>query len=1012
MEGEDGTLDRALEQGSPDEDVAEDLARARLRDRLFGRASDPIQIGRYTVLHKLGEGGNGIVYSAYDDRLNRKVALKVVRSDRVHDPKRARSRLLAEAQALAKLAHPNIVTVFEVFVDEAQDVVIAMEFVDGMTLQQWATQPGRTWEQILAIYRDAGQGLAAAHAAGMTHRDFKPTNALVGDDGRVRVLDFGLVRVAPGAMTPSGDLRSMSAEDRPLPPDASEGATVADTGRDSGNRQSRTGVVGTPLYMPPEQHRGAGADARSDQYSFCASVWEALLDHPPFDGTSLRELYAEKMQHQLEAPTQTPVPGRIVEALVRGLSPDPQARFDSMDALLEALVWNPTARRRRWLTLLAVMTAAAAGVGYGTLAEETPCQDVGFSMQTLWSPARSGDVESVFRATNTPYAEPSWATARELIDGWTTAWVDARRDACLAHARGEQSAEMLDLRTACLDDRQRELEALLDVFAAADATVVEKAVRATRALPGVDRCADVDALRSAVAPPEDPAVAKRVEELRIVLARSRANIDAGRYDRAIELADEVLTEIGSASWSYPPVRARALLLRGDATSHSGNLPKSLQLIREGTLLAQEVGDREAFVKGAIDLVWEFGDSRTDYDLAHTWADMARSTLAQMGGRDDLRARLHNNVGAVLTNEQRYDEALAEHRARLALVGEAGGEAFLSLTNIANIYNYRGEWKLATDTYQQAIDVASRELGANHPRILMIRGNLVGIMWRSEPPEVARSYGDRLLAEQRAVYGEVHPSLITTYANLANIAAAQNDTESERRFATESLRLTEVVYGPDHHYAIPGLIRLTHLEIAARNWQAARDHADNTLRIARKTRGDDHIDVGYALENLGSLELAVGNIDTALEHYEETVRIVVVSDGPQQLAAAAESYSAQALCEQGKPLDALRVATSSLDRFERHEGSDTDILLAKDRTAQALVDLGRYDDALEIIEENVSRWAARGDEEARRGAAFDRMRAEVAMGRTTGDPEAARALLEGVNNTVFERRVEAWLRSRP
>src|SRR5690349_17448959 len=193
-------------------------------------------VGRFVVLQRLGEGGMGVVYTAYDPELDRKVAIKLLKS-----AEEGHARLLREAQAMARLQHPNVIAVHDVGTLPGNRVFVAMELVAGATLRGWLKAAPRAWREVIAIMRQAGVGLAAAHDAGLVHRDFKPDNVLVGDDGRVRVMDFGLARL--GAADP--ELSSGSHDTGPL----STPLTMAGT------------VVGTPAYMAPELFKGTSAEA-------------------------------------------------------------------------------------------------------------------------------------------------------------------------------------------------------------------------------------------------------------------------------------------------------------------------------------------------------------------------------------------------------------------------------------------------------------------------------------------------------------------------------------------------------------------------------------------------------------------------------------------------------------------------------------------------------------------------------------------------------------------------------
>jgi serine/threonine protein kinase len=326
---------------------------------------------RYRVLRELGRGGMGITYVAHDLELDRDVALKLVRPD-VGGADAAQVRLHREAQALARLAHPNIVAVYDVGTYQGR-AYIAMELVKGDTLDPQQMARARSWQEVLEVFHQAGAGLRAAHAAGLVHRDIKPSNIMIGDDGRVRLLDFGLAQ--PG----DAPAEEAAARGR-LPSPRSLGEEVdanADTDFDAGPplaagpRLTSTGaMVGTPGYMAPEQIDGQVADARSDQFSFCVSLFEALYGERPFFGKNVRMLRA-LMYHGVirEVPDRGRVPGWLHAIIVRGLSFDPAARWPSMEALLAALVQGARPRPPWWrlgaLMGLSMSALTAAALTFG-----------------------------------------------------------------------------------------------------------------------------------------------------------------------------------------------------------------------------------------------------------------------------------------------------------------------------------------------------------------------------------------------------------------------------------------------------------------------------------------------------------------------------------------------------------------------------------------------------------------------------------------------------------------------
>ena len=297
---------------SPPEDAPLELERLRrnVRAQLFHETPEPTRIGRFRLLDCIGRGGMGVVWSAHDDELDRTVAIKLLR------PELSGRDLTAEARALARLAHPNVVSVFDVGEHEGQRF-IAMEHVEGVTLRDWL-EPARDPSEVIEMFVAAGQGLAAAHAVGLVHRDFKPDNVLVGRDGRPRVLDFGLARPPDtGSQTPPA-----------VPADADPFATT----------MTHAGVLlGTPAYMAPEQHLGEPADTRSDQFAFAVSLFEGLTRELPFVGEDLRTLSLAVVRGRVASASLDRLPSPVRLVLERALAVEAERRFPDMNAMLDAL---------------------------------------------------------------------------------------------------------------------------------------------------------------------------------------------------------------------------------------------------------------------------------------------------------------------------------------------------------------------------------------------------------------------------------------------------------------------------------------------------------------------------------------------------------------------------------------------------------------------------------------------------------------------------------------------------
>lgn len=371
-----------------DDDPGEHIMRNRLRDSLFGAAPQPVRVGRYLIVDQLGAGGLGIVYAAYDPKLDRRVALKLLHPERAPLPDTF-PRMEREAQAMARLTHPNVVAVHDTGT-HAGGVFIAMECIDGQPLHQWAAQVRPNWRSIRDVLCQAGRGLAAAHAVELVHRDFKPSNVLVTSSGEAKVLDFGLARPVSETTTV------------PLP-------TGPRPDHDAGSLTKTGTVMGTPAFMSPEQFAGQ-ADARSDQWSFCVSAWQCLYGQRPFSIRDPRELFARIRKDDPPQPPNTTLPSWLVRALQRGLKPEAQRRFESMDALLWAMERDRRSRRRQRTALVAaVLGSALAGAGATTALEPSPPPEVVERVNALEAKARSAASDGHF--VYPPSSDPSSTTA-------------------------------------------------------------------------------------------------------------------------------------------------------------------------------------------------------------------------------------------------------------------------------------------------------------------------------------------------------------------------------------------------------------------------------------------------------------------------------------------------------------------------------------------------------------------------------------------------------------------------
>lgn len=370
--------------------------------------------GRYRLGTRLGVGGMGAVYEAWDPELGRRVAVKLMRPRSGPDATEAQARLRREAQSMAALHHPNVLSIFDVGLTPS-GVFLAMPLIEGLDLARWLHEERPGYARIVEVFCAAGRGLSAAHAARIVHRDFKPTNVLIGRDLGVFVADFGIAALVADDSSP--DARD---EEQTLPQP----------------RLTRRGsAMGTPAYMAPEQHEGRPVDARSDQFSFCVALYELLYGVRPFLGPSVLALARQKWHQQVRDPRRGPLPSRgrdvprwLHRAVVRGLHPDPDQRWPSMDVLLEALAPDRQPPKRwRWL-LVAGLCLVLGGIGGGMVgnlleaAETSHCSSFGRSLlpaglaEGLTPASACRDDPGHARPTVAPtHARPAGPSAREPL---------------------------------------------------------------------------------------------------------------------------------------------------------------------------------------------------------------------------------------------------------------------------------------------------------------------------------------------------------------------------------------------------------------------------------------------------------------------------------------------------------------------------------------------------------------------------------------------------------------------
>lgn len=743
------------------------------------RLSEGDKVGRYVVLRRVGAGGMGVVYAAYDPELDRKVAIKLLMTSLggslAAEFREQRARLLREAQAMAKLSHPNVITVHDVG-EYADQVFVAMEFIDGETLGDWAKRT-HTWRETLQVYAAAGRGLGAAHRAGLVHRDFKPDNVLIGKDGRVLVTDFGLARPAAGKTDTFGTVSAM--ENTPV-------LTASLT---------RTGaLVGTPAYMAPEQLAGKRSGALADQFSFCVAVYGAFYGQRPFEGRVLGELMASVSAGRVRMPPRdSGVPRSIRLALLRGLEVEPEDRFPTMEALLAKLDRDPARTRRRWAAVLlpsAVLTVSLATAQHFSSGQNDFCDDVTERLDGVWDDARARELHQAFAATGKPYAESVWEGAHVQLQQWADGWVDAQRDACEAASEGAQAQAVLALRMHCLDRHRRAFFTLIDVLAEIDGPAIERAQDTIAGLSPAKRCEDVDALARHDATLDSPEQRDRRRRLDELTARTELLRRAGKLEEAERHASDALEQAESASdrWS----EATALVELAKLADLQGQPQVCEPYLHRAMSAALASDNQEVIVRVAIGMLWIASQPNEPTEDAERWYAHGLAALERIGGAPLRRVEIENALAAVFMWHGDFDRA--EKHMQLALevqreqLPDDDTNEDVTWSNLGQLYAGQGRMDDALQAFERAVMVVEGRYGSNHPYLAAPLENLGAVRGARREYDEAISVLTRSLALRRASLGDMHPQNANSLLNLSNVDRHLGNYEQAQARLVEAVEI--------------------------------------------------------------------------------------------------------------------------------------------------------------------------------------------------------------------------------
>jgi tetratricopeptide (TPR) repeat protein len=888
---------------------------------------------RYTVLEMLGRGGMGEVYAVYDSKLDRKAALKVLR----YTNEDYELRLRREAQAMARLSHPNVVAVFDTASVDGR-VFVAMEFVQGVTLRAWQRAKVRPLAEILRMYIDAGRGLAAAHGAGLVHRDFKPDNVLVSEAGVVKVTDFGLARAvntsATNPWTPSEEVVTFNAYKSNPPPVADPPPNVSAPAMPESSPALTSEVtesgelLGTPGYMAPEQYLEEEIDERTDQFAFCVALYEALYGEKPFPAGMNESVQAMLADQVKPPPNGSKVPTHIHRALLRGLASKKSDRHPRILALLDELSRDPAKRRRQVAGAIAAVAAMAVGAVWvnRTITERTSqlCAGSEAEASEVWNPDVQGRIERAMLATNLPYAADVWRRTRGALDSYMAGWTAVHKQTCRAtRIDRHQSEQVMTVRMACLGQRREEVGALTKVLEGADGDVVAKAVQAAMALPSVETCKDATSLLSVEPEPGDPATRSELDSIRKGLAAVGAKYGAGKYAPARADADLLVERARRVG--YHPVIAEALLWLAQAMSKAG-VPRAQCIERSEEAVAEADAGRDDLLRAqAASKTMRWCTQQGQFKEAEAWSAVVGSALRRTSGSSEKnyeirRAEWLREQCNLLYRKRQLEQAVQPCQEAWEIASKSSNYEFVIGTSsvVTGLYSALGRFGEAEKLAIALDEGIVRTLGAEHPQRLTSLNNLAYAAAMSFDYKTTAAFAVRALRLGEKV---APADLGTTIAqiNACDGLARTGDAEGALPYCDSAIAGTLKAYGPDSDITAEAHYPKGTALLALQRYPDAVAEFEEAVRIFEKIGAANHPTVVGALDGIGRSELAMGQRRRAVATLEralaiaETIELSTPND--KVIGAEVRFALARALASSGGAHDRIdQLASASAEVY--------------------------------------------------------------------------------------------------
>jgi len=670
--------------------------------------------------------------------------------------------------------------------------------------------------------------------------------------------------------------------------------------------------MGTPRYMAPEQHERKPADARSDQFAFCAALYEALFGVHPFDGDPDGYSLERARKGQVREPVRNAdAPARVRTALVRGLRFEAAERHPSMEALLGQLERDAPPIVAQKLTVALVVAALAIAIAaasvFGTRGTRRSrvarCQDGAGMMAGVWDAEVARRVEKVFMATGSTFAAPAFRRFQTVLDDYGKEWAAARKEACVAtYVRGEQSEQLLDLRVHCLDQRRQELAELVARFDhGAEPRALIRAAEAARRLSPIAHCADMDYLTAAVEPPKDEEVASRVAEARARLRTVRALDEIAQYKSALELAREVAER--AAEVGYRPLVAEAQYWLGQLQYRSGDYDAAADALERAVAAAQATRHDRVAARALVRLTSVVGYLQGNAEQGHRWARLARASVERLGPADELTADMETATAEVYLAAGDFTNALAHHHRALALrekyLPPEHPDLGWSLNNIGTTLFNKGDFEEAEPYLRRAIEIWTKGLGPEHPYLAFAEHNLALVLSRRGQHAAADEHHARSVATMERAVGPDHPDVAWMLSNWATNDDFLGRYDQARQKLERAVEILEKAAGSEHPILPIALTNLGEVAEHQGRCDEARDIYQRALSIWEKNAGADHPDTSEALVGVARCWLADGRPARALPLLERALRVRADNPGEPVYVADARFALARTLWGLGK-----------------------------------------------------------------------------------------------------------------